>query len=136
MMTSGDVSWHNASARAPLLTAMLAVENIHGAVTNINKIKATSKTIAMFEAESPVVDPVDPEGEFEWADHVDSFDWFALDHIADGIVFEKVTKEIAVNRHHGASANYLYLDGHVKSITSVQIEEWCRKPFDFARPQK
>ncbi len=109
------------------------VKNIHGAVTNINKVKATSKTIAMFEAQSPATQ--NPDGSFEWEDHVDSFDWFALDHVADGIVFDKVKAEIAVNRHGGTLANYLYLDGHVESIASEQIEEWCRQPFDFARPQ-
>ena len=42
--------------------------------------------------------------------------------------------DLAVDRHQGNVANYLYADGHVKAIPASQIEEWCDEGFDFAKP--
>ncbi len=89
--------------------------NIHGAVTNINKVKATSRTMAMFEA-SEFVDASNDHP----TDHVDSYDWFSSNNI-----FESVAADIAVNRHQHVCANYLYLDGHVETIPSEVIQQWC-----------
>ena len=100
-----------------------SLANIYGSVKNINKIKATSKTMSMFEAaESNSI-----------TDHVHSYDWFnaAPQHIFDG-----VANEVAVERHHGTSANYLFLDAHVETIPASQIEQWCLDPFNFAEPQQ
>lgn len=101
------------------------IRNIYGAVKNINKIKATSKTMAMFEGTSNIHN-----------DHVHSYDWFSQNNILDNRVFEAVSAEIAVEQHRGNCANYLFLDGHVDTITSDQIREWCSLPFNFAEPQK
>ena len=98
---------------------------IDGAVKNINKVKATSRTMAMFEA---VASP-------EPVDHVHAFEWFEEEHVQNGTVFDAVRAEVAVDRHHGSLANYLYLDGHVESIPAEQIQAWCQQLFDFARPQ-
>ena len=102
----------------------LRVRNIHGTKKNINKIKATSRTIAMFEA-----------GDGVHVDHIHSYDWFSLNNINDGTVFEAVSHEVDVDRHSGTGANYLYLDGHVATISADQIAEWCRDTFNFAKPQ-
>ncbi len=101
-----------------------SIRNIHGTKKNINKIKATSKTIAMFEAGPDVHN-----------DHIHSYDWFSEGNINQDKVFNIVSGEVAVDRHNGTS-NYLYLDGHVTSLSSDQISEWCNQPFNFAQPQR
>jgi prepilin-type N-terminal cleavage/methylation domain-containing protein/prepilin-type processing-associated H-X9-DG protein len=94
-----------------------------GLVKNINKIKSTTRTIAMFEAAD----------NSNIRDHVHSYDWFNGDptHIFDGI-----SQDVAVRRHHGSSANYLFLDAHVETISADQIYTWCLQQFNFARPQR
>lgn len=97
---------------------------MRGRVTNLYQVKATSKTIGMFEAAEQV-----------HLDHTHSFEWFEEDHIRQGLVFGLVEKEVAVRRH-GSTANYLYLDAHVQTISEEQVREWCELPFNFAIPQK
>ena len=96
---------------------------IPGSVDNINKIKSASRTIALFEAADQV-----------HADHVHSYDWFTEPAIAKDHVFDVVAAEVAVGRHNG-TANYLFVDAHVETITSAQIHDWCHEPFNFAKPQ-
>jgi prepilin-type processing-associated H-X9-DG protein len=77
-------------------------------------------------------------------DHVHSWTWFAEpigpyddDATDDGSTndrWEKITKEIAVDRHPGGVANYLYADGHVVPIASSEISAWVEQGFNFARP--
>ena len=43
-------------------------------------------------------------------------------------------KEVAVDRHHGGVANYLFADGHVEPIAAQQIAEWCDAGVNFAIP--
>ncbi len=101
------------------------IRNIHGAVKKIDKIKATSKTIAMFEG-----------GEGAHGEHVHSYDWFNEGNINQGTVVDFVSSEVDVDRHGSGTANYLYLDGHVSRISAEQIREWCDEPFNFAKPQR
>ena len=49
-------------------------------------------------------------------------------------VWDEVQKEVAVTRHHGGVANYLYADAHVEAISADQIAEWCDASFNFAIP--
>jgi prepilin-type N-terminal cleavage/methylation domain-containing protein/prepilin-type processing-associated H-X9-DG protein len=74
-------------------------------------------------------------------DHVHCYSWFSqvnLDHrgAPDFLVFKEVEKEVALDRHPGDTANYLYADGHVDSITKEQIATWCSEGFNFAAPRK
>ena len=101
------------------------LKNVHGAVKKLRQIKSTSKTMAMFEATENV-----------HLDHIHSYDWFSENNINDESVFDAVASEVAVHRHGGSTANYLYLDGHVESLTSEQINEWSLEPFNFAKPQE
>jgi prepilin-type processing-associated H-X9-DG protein len=43
---------------------------------------------------------------------------------------------VAVDRHAGDVANYLYADGHVSAIAASQIAEWVEGKFNFARPPR
>lgn len=88
-------------------------------ITNLWKLKQSSKVIVLFEASNAVQ-----------IDHTHSFDWFT-DHNVDGntldnpLVWNAVKREVAVDRHFGAAANYLYADGHVRTIPSRDVMQWC-----------
>ena len=103
------------------------IRNIHGSVRNINKIKATSKTISMFEAANNESD--------RYPDHTHSYDWFRTGADGDEI-YDGVVSEVAVTRHHDTTANYLYLDAHVASIPATTIAEWCQIKKNFGKPQR
>lgn len=84
-----------------------------GRFANVTRLKDPSTTIMLFEAADDA-----------HIDHVDSFEWFIDEHIEEGLVFETITEEVAVNRHDG-TANYLYADGHVETHAAETIDQWC-----------
>jgi prepilin-type processing-associated H-X9-DG protein len=95
------------------------------------KLPQTHATIVLFEG---VADALNLH-----VDHVESFKWFSdanLEHnaVPERAVWREVHSQVAVDRHHGTAANYLYADGHVESITADQIAEWCDQGFNFAKP--
>jgi prepilin-type processing-associated H-X9-DG protein len=74
-------------------------------------------------------------------DHVHCYTWFSEANLAlkgppHHAVYKAVEAEVAVDRHPGSTANYLYADGHVESIASEQIAAWCSEGFNFAAPMK
>jgi prepilin-type N-terminal cleavage/methylation domain-containing protein/prepilin-type processing-associated H-X9-DG protein len=69
-------------------------------------------------------------------DHVESDRWFNEEHLATKTVFKQVAQDVAVERHTGRVANYLYADGHVEAIAAEQIAKWCEEGFDFALPPR
>ena len=102
-------------------------------ITNLWQLKETSKVIMLFEVTKAI--------QF---DHTHSFDWFteynvkwsSLEH---PLVWEAVKKEVAVDSHYGNSANYLYADGHVKTIASTEVMQWCfagTVQDNFVRPRR
>lgn len=109
-------------------------QQIEGAILNLHKLPATHATIVAFEGTAAASG---------W-DHTHSYEWFehhgeegeAWGAEAGDAAWNAVKSEVAVGRHAGDVANYLYADGHVKAISADQIAEWCREGFDFARPQQ
>jgi prepilin-type processing-associated H-X9-DG protein len=102
-------------------------------ITNLWKLKQTSKVIMLFEASNAI--------QF---DHTHSFDWFteynvkwnSLEH---PLVWNAVKKDVAVDRHFGDAANYLYADGHAKTISSQEVMQWCFEgtaQTNFVRPYR
>lgn len=74
-------------------------------------------------------------------DHVHCYSWFSAANLANRgaphfAVYKEVEKEVTLDRHPGSTANYLYADGHVDSISSEQIATWCSEGFNFAAPRK
>jgi prepilin-type N-terminal cleavage/methylation domain-containing protein/prepilin-type processing-associated H-X9-DG protein len=74
-------------------------------------------------------------------DHVHCYSWFSAANLANKgaphfAVYKEVEREVAVDRHPGSTANYLYADGHVDGISSEQIATWCSEGFNFAAPRK
>ena len=100
-----------------------------GFTTKFSQLAQTHQTILLFEAGSGVDNS---------KDHVECPDWFDTYNIkrnaTEQLVWKSVVAEVAVGRHQGTSANYLYADGHVDAITSDQIAEWCNSGFNFAIP--
>jgi prepilin-type processing-associated H-X9-DG protein/prepilin-type N-terminal cleavage/methylation domain-containing protein len=99
-------------------------------VPDFYDLASTHETMLLFEAG----DSVDVN-----FDHVHSWTWFAEpiqpdDDDAANDRWENVTKEVAVDRHPGGVANYLYADGHVAPIASSEISAWVEEEFNFARP--
>jgi prepilin-type N-terminal cleavage/methylation domain-containing protein/prepilin-type processing-associated H-X9-DG protein len=94
-------------------------------VSQLDDLPATHDTIVAFEAGNRV------EGTL---DHVDSWTWFSEEYPTARERWERVQAEVAVERHGGAGANYLYADGHVSSIPASQIQQWVEAGHDFAKP--
>jgi prepilin-type N-terminal cleavage/methylation domain-containing protein/prepilin-type processing-associated H-X9-DG protein len=94
---------------------------------NINKLKATSKTVMLFEL-------ADHMGVNNSLDHVHSFLWFSTKNILHKKVYEAIQDEITTDRHMD-TAHYLYADGHVQTIPSDQIHSWAVEPWNFVLPQ-
>lgn len=101
-----------------------------GFVANLYDLLQTHRTIVMFEAGFGVE---------MTEDHVHSFDWFSQYNLKRNTppkhaVWDAVKAEVAVDRHHGQLANYLYADGHVEAIGSEKVAEWCSSEYNFAIP--
>jgi prepilin-type processing-associated H-X9-DG protein/prepilin-type N-terminal cleavage/methylation domain-containing protein len=101
-----------------------------GFVTKLYDLPETHRTIVMFEAGFGVE---------ATKDHVESPDWFGLGNLKRNhpplhAVWDSVRSEVAVDRHSGDNANYLYADGHVDVISADQISEWCSAGVNFAIP--
>jgi prepilin-type N-terminal cleavage/methylation domain-containing protein/prepilin-type processing-associated H-X9-DG protein len=94
-------------------------------VSRLDELPATYDTIVAFEAGNMVELTLD---------HVDSWTWFSEDFPTAKERWEQVQAEVAVERHGGAGANYLYADGHVGNIPASQIQDWVEAGHDFAKP--
>jgi prepilin-type processing-associated H-X9-DG protein len=99
------------------------------AALNINKLQATSKLILMFEG----ADNRKANG-----DHVHTSTWYEPGNIESEIVWLVITSEIKPDRHVGATANYLYADGHVDTIGQETVYGWVQRDIaqgtNFAKP--
>jgi prepilin-type processing-associated H-X9-DG protein len=114
---------------APVVAAQLK-EN-EGLVDSFNKLAETHATIVLLEGVTAALNAK--------VDHVESFKWFSEGNLqrngpGDRYVWKAVEAEVAVDRHGGNVANYLYADGHVAAIGADQIAQWCDEGFNFAIP--
>ncbi len=93
--------------------------------SKMSDLSETHNTIVLFEAGAST------EGQF---DHVHSWEWFSEAYPTAAERWERIQAEVAVERHPGDTANYLYADGHVTAIPAAQIQQWVDEAFNFARP--
>jgi prepilin-type processing-associated H-X9-DG protein/prepilin-type N-terminal cleavage/methylation domain-containing protein len=100
---------------------------VHHFVSDLHDLLQTHSTIVLFEAGKTV------ETHF---DHVESPEWFTEKYPTAAERWERIQKEVAVDRHGGGVANYLYADGHVEPIAAEQIHTWVADGFNFAMPPK
>lgn len=89
----------------------------------------THGTIMLFEA----ADTVSVSIHF---DHVHAWQWFTSDKQTSEDRLKAIEFEVAIDRHSGTVANYLYADGHVEAIAAEQIATWAEEEHNFARPPK
>ncbi len=95
-------------------------------VSDLYDLAETHGTIMLVEA--------GPLFEITLQDHVDSWKWFTEDFEPASRAWGRIEQEIAVRRHGGNVANYLYADGHVVPIDDSQVREWVDEDFNFMRP--
>ena len=101
-----------------------------GFVANLYDLMDTHRTIVAFEADERIALNFD---------HVESPDWFSAYNLKRNAppqraVWNDVSEDVAVERHAGGVANYLYADGHVEAVAAEQIAEWCDAGINFAIP--
>ena len=99
-----------------------------GLVPDLYDLRQTHTTIVMFEGIASKLD-------FDY-DHVHSYSWFSESNLDNDRVARVVSAEVAIDRHTGEVANYLYADGHVDVIAAATILEWCEEGFNFAIPKQ
>ncbi|TWT43234.1 hypothetical protein Pla111_21840 [Botrimarina hoheduenensis] len=112
-----------------------------GVVDSYHKLRETCKTMVVVEATTAAIAAN--------YDHVHSYEWFSSTNLnnngpAQRAVWKTVAGdqndpalypgELAVDRHPGGVANYLYACGRVDAIAQDQIAEWCDAGFNFAIP--
>lgn len=101
--------------------------DVEGTVDELYDLRETHVTIVLFEGLG-IAAGWDHTHATEW---FESEDWTPSD-AADA--WGAINREVAVERHVGKVANYLYADGHVDAIASEQIRAWCDEGFNFAIP--
>ena len=94
-------------------------------VHDLYDLTNTHGTIVMFEAGNAVEINVD---------HVHSWEWFSEAYPTAAERWTQVQSEVAVDRHLGEVANYLYADGHVSPIAAAEVNVWVSGGVNFARP--
>lgn len=102
-------------------------ETVPDFVSVLYDLPQTHDTLVMFEAGSAV------DGQF---DHIHSWEWFTDAYPTTTERWERVEGEVAVGRHTGDVANYLYADGHVRAIPARQISQCIVEDYNFARPPR
>jgi prepilin-type N-terminal cleavage/methylation domain-containing protein/prepilin-type processing-associated H-X9-DG protein len=116
--------------------ALVYPETVPDFIHDLYDLSETHNTIVLFEAGDAV------EQHF---DHVDSPEWFTEAYPTPAERWERIAHEtgdphdsgeVAVDRHAGNVANYLYADGHVTAIPASQISQWVDEGFNFARPPR
>jgi len=124
-------------APSPVLAAW-AAEN-DGVVNDFDKLRSTHDTLMVLEATTFAVT--------NNYDHAHTYEWFSVANLADNdppqrAVWRAVAGnpetgepgELAIDRHQGEVANYLFACGRVEAIAAERIAEWCDEGFDFALP--
>ena len=110
-----------------VLNNYLTSSTAPGAVRNINKMQATSKTIIVFEGSDA------RSLEFK-NDHCHPTSWFSAANIAGNLVQRAIENEIILDRH-GDMSHYLHADAHVDAIAADTVQMWINAQINFAKPQ-
>lgn len=102
--------------------------DVEGSVKRIDDLRATSKTITVFEG----ANARDPESfQFE---HAHAAQWFSPANVKLKLVWVRITEEIQTDRHAGRQSHYLFADSHVASVPAATIQDWANTSTNFAAP--
>lgn len=101
--------------------------------TNLYRLKLASKTMTAFEIS-------DRASVHITSDHTHSRQWFS---VQDGRIWDRICQDIQPDRHRmgspapdqtRGSANYLFADAHVETISAEQLYQKAQAAIDFAKP--
>jgi len=112
-----------------VMNAYLTSEPVDG-ITQQNKLRAQSKTVALFELADPKPATID-------SDHVHNHAWFTTLTVARKQVLDRIKTDVAIARH-GGCAHLVYADWHVESVPEATFADWAatQTPADnFCRPK-
>lgn len=98
-----------------------------GFVRYLRQVPSTSKTMTVFEI-------ADKWSAKSGVEHAHASEWFTELTISEDFVDDMIVRDVKLDRHAEAS-NYLYLDGHVETISGAVIRQWADEGFNFAKPQ-
>ena len=99
-------------------------------VDRIDDLESTSQTIIVFEA-------AEREGQVSITyDHAHPSDWFKAKNVSRGRTWGKLLREIKPDRHHSTLSNYLFVDGHVRSIPAEVLKAWAESGYNFGLPDR
>lgn len=87
--------------------------------------KSTTTTLEYYEYAGGPFSHLDPNNVYEW---------FLPENVRSGRTLEHIRELIAIDRHVGSTANYLFLDGHVATVPADTIETWAREGHNFFLP--
>ena len=109
----------------------VADPEVEGYSGSLWKIRDGSRLIVLFEA--------DPErDDAHGSDHIHCSQFYSPVYQMLGKVFEMGFREIDTDRHGDNAANYLFADGHVRSISEGTVRGWIQNDLaagtNFARP--
>lgn len=113
-----------------VMNAYLTSEPTTLAVTNRNKLQATSKTVVCFVL-------ADHKAATSDSDHVHNHGWFTTLNLARGLVLSRMQADIATRRH-GDGTHLLYADWRVGLVPETTIAEWAvtqKKDDNFTTPK-
>ena len=85
-------------------------------ILNLYKMKETSKTILAFEG---------ADERTATSEHVHASLWYTERNISRNLWWAQLLAEVKPDRHSG-SANYLYADGHVETLSEEVVYEWMQ----------
>lgn len=101
--------------------------------TNLYQLKLASKTMTAFEISDQAAVSIT-------SDHTHSRQWFS---VQDGRAWDRICRDIQPDRHRTGfsvpdqtrgSANYLFADAHVETISAAQLHQKAQAGVDFAKP--
>jgi len=100
-----------------VMNAYLTDEPRSFTVTNLNKLRESSKTLVAFELadqKAPIIEN----------DHVHNHAWFTSLTVARKQVLGKIEADAAIKRHADTS-HFLYADWHVEAVPAITVAEWA-----------
>ncbi|MFM8494299.1 MAG: type II secretion system protein [Planctomycetia bacterium] len=111
-----------------ILNSYVCLREDAGAVTNLHKMKETSKTFVAFEAADAIGT--------SHADHTHGTNWFKYQLTRPNrvkLIWDRIKEDVQTDRH-GSHSNCLYADGHVQQLSESEIDNWIQANFNFAIP--
>jgi prepilin-type N-terminal cleavage/methylation domain-containing protein/prepilin-type processing-associated H-X9-DG protein len=113
-----------------VINDFLANASVSGSVVNFNQLRSTHAQVVLFEGS---------EYRETQLDHVHCSTFYKPSRIRRDKVWDFMVAEIAPSRHLG-SANYLYADGHVTSVSENELRNWVNSDIahgtNFAKPNE